>query len=125
MQGYGPDAAVRRRSIRVFSRLHLWGQIETIELLPTQIMQRDSHDFVLPADFDHAKKLQTLAGWSIRFEVMGNTQELDLGSKRVIQLAGAKGAGMQGPGNEFPKGVEVGELRLCRVVEMGCGIVHV
>src|SRR5215510_4094523 len=104
-------------SIGVSSILHFWVQIDAIQLLPTQIMQRDGHHLVFATDFDHPEELQAIAGWPIGLEVSGDTEEFYLRSKGVIELIGTKGPGMQGASHEFPEGVEVGELGLRRIVE--------
>src|SRR5262245_62102390 len=113
------------RSRGVSLDLHFWTQIDTINLLPTQIVQGDSHHLILAADFDHAEELQAVTGGAIGFQVIGDTEELDLRPKGVIELVRAKGPGVERAGNEFPEGVEVSELGLRRVVEMGCSIVYV
>src|SRR6266446_8590472 len=114
-----------RRSIGASSVLHCRVQINAIYLLSAQIVQGDGHHLVLATDFDHPEELQAVTGWPIGFEVVGDTEELALWSKGVIEFIGAKGPGMQRTGNEFPAGVEVGELGVCRIVEMGRSIVHV
>src|SRR5262249_50110375 len=76
-------------------------------------------------DFDHPEELQTVAGWPIGLEVRRDTEELHLRPKGVIELVRAKGPSMQGSGNEFPEGVEVGELGLRWIIEMGRCVVHV
>src|SRR5262245_41234353 len=88
-------------------------------------MQGDSHHLVLATDFDQPEELQAVTGWPIGFQVIGDTEELDLRPKGVIELVRAKGPGVQGTGNELPEGVEVSELGLRRVIEMGGSIVYV
>jgi hypothetical protein len=86
--------------------LHFRTQIDAIHLLPTQIVQGDSHRLILAADFDHAKELQAVTGWPIGFQAIGDTNELDLSPKVLSSLLGPKVPACRGPATNSQKGLK-------------------
>jgi hypothetical protein len=69
--------------------------------------------------------MQALGRWPVGLKPLGNADEPDLGPEGVIELVGSKRPGVEWTGDEFQEWIEVGELRLRRVIVMRGGVVHV
>lgn len=72
-----------------------------------------AHLPALGVNINTAKKLEALARWPVRFQILWYTTEYLPGSKGVVQGQWGEGAGMQRATDEFPERSEV--LKLCIV----------
>src|SRR5258708_599705 len=90
-----------------------------------EILQRHVHAFAAAVDLDLAVELHPGRWRQVLLAVGGRLLEHHLRPERVVELIGPEGPRVERTGDEFPERIEIGELRLRRIVEMRGGVVHV
>src|SRR5262245_1615667 len=73
-----------------------------------------------------AEELHALAGRQVLSLLLaGRLDVADLWTKRVVEIVGTKGSGVQRARHEFPERIEVLKHRAVRIIVMRGGVVHV
>src|SRR5919197_962861 len=95
--------------------------VDGIEALAVDVVQRDGQGLRLPVDPPEPEELQPVERRPVLLHARRDAEELGLRPEAHVDLAGAERAGVDRPGDELPERVEVAEPRgaLRRIAERG------